>query len=617
MSGSNLLHARPARWNWMLMTGLLVLALVGTAQAAETDARQALIDQARAAVLRDVAALEGYLAQGGQSFVSGWAQYLNIDALKAEVAQPQPSSEKLLEIWHRFYAPVEGLERDHFLKLRESIRRLTVVLETEDGDLAQAHQDALSRLQSHLVAYRASDSREDAQAIGPLLAWLEATGADKQVTSQVRKELGHPNAYIRVSSRLANYFLTRPVVEKERVNTTIGDTRTTGDAETRSTLWLESVPENRHGAIDIRLTGKTTTTNSVSHKGPVTIYGSAVTTIDARVRLTLHDDLLRIEPPIVRCVTKSQIHDISANRRIIERIAWRRAPEEKPAAEQAAARQVEKRLSERLGAETKKLMAQANNMYANKVRLPMTRRGAWPTLRYFTDKDSLHLRFYQASGQQVSAPNGPPKWPVEGDLTLAGHESMLENMFEGIFGGREIEDTRFLYMHELMTGEAPRALWVHDREPRWSVVMEMQRPLRLRLREGQMRMTMAIHQTQRGEQTYDTPALVTGIFTAEATSDGPVFYRQGPVTVEFPGAAESAAHHEELRTFLVRKFSAVMPEELHFDGLTAPAGGFGDKLNQLVAREVSFQSGWVTLRYQLDMTRAPKTQLITTTRLGD
>lgn len=605
------LRMRPHLAGW-----LLLLTICTSAQAAAPDTRQQIVDHARGRLLRDIDALERYLSQGGSAVVAGWSQYLHLDALKAELHKPQPDAARLEQIWHRFYATEEGLEKDRFLNVRDSLRKYNLVTATPAGDLRQLHQQKFQEIAEQIAAYRASDNRDDAQAIGPTLAWLEATGADKEAIATLRKELGYSNAYIRVSSRLANYFLTRPVVDRERVSATLNGTQTTGDAETRATLWLASVPETSHGVFEIRLTGTTTTSNSVAQKGPVTVFGSAVTDFDARVQMTMHDDLLRVKAPVVTARTKSHVSDIEARRRFIERLAWRRVPREKPAAEAAAARHIEQKLSERLAAETSKLIKQANELYADKIRLPMTRRGAWPALQYFSDQNSLHLRFHQSNEYQIQAPNGPPVWPVEGDLTMSGHESMFENMFEGIFAGREIRDERFLYIHELMTGEAPRPLWVHAREPRWSVVMASERPLRLRLREGQMRMTLAVAETRRGDQHYVMPALITAVFTAEATSDGPVFHRHGELEIEFPNREKYSATAEDLRAFLSRKFSAVMPAELYFDGLSAPAGGFGDKLNQLTAREIQFQSGWATIRYQLDMSKKPKTTLVSTTGIG-
>src|SRR5690606_17658261 len=161
-----------------------------------------------------------------------------------------------------------------------------------------------------------------------------------------------PNAHIRVSSRLANHFLNRDIHDSEQVTASIGGATTTAQAVTKGKLWLHTSPASDRGAIDIRLTGNILTSDSVTQRGRITIYGGATTSINARVRLNIEEEWLRVMPPEVHCKTKTRIDDIVAPRRVVERLAWRRAPRELPAAEAEAARQAEKRLSERLTEET-------------------------------------------------------------------------------------------------------------------------------------------------------------------------------------------------------------------------------------------------------------------------
>lgn len=599
---------------WLALVVLLGAAHVANAEDHSSYAR--IVERARQNALRDLGTLRSYLYRGGPEVLAGWDEHLNLGALQHELSQPTPDLDQVTLLWHKFYAPDEGLENAAFLKARDSLRVYRLLAAMPPGELKQLQEGTLAKVRTGLEAYQQSDHRDDVHEVGQLLAWLSATGADPNAIAAARRPYLQPNAYIRVSSQLANHFLNRDVTEQERITATIGGATTTANALTKGKLWLHTAPESNRGAIDIRLTGNIVTSDSVTQRGRITIYGGATTSINARVRLNVDDDLLRVLPPEVHCETKTRIDDIVAPRRVVERLAWRRAPRELPEAEAEAARQAEKRLSERLSEETTSLLEDANNLYAKKVRLPFTRRGAWPQLRYSTDSESLHLRWLQLDGYQLAASTRPPQWPVAGDLTLAGHESMPENMLESLFGGREIRDTQFLYMHELMTGEAPRALWVHDREPRWSVIVSELRPLRLRFRDGRMQLTMAIDRTLRGDDSFDTPAHVSATFVVDATEDGPVIRRQGNISVEFPDSQTPSDDREQLRSFLTRKFNAVMPAELHFDGLTAPAGGFGDKLNQLRLQGVDFQQGWATIRYQLDPTRKPKQELVSTSGLG-
>lgn len=599
---------------WLALAMLLAAAQVLSAE--EMSAHGRLVEHARLNALRDLSTLRTYLYRGGPEVLKGWDQHLELGALHRELSHPTPDVNRVTELWRKFYAPDEGLEHSAFLKARDSLRVYRLLTAMTPGDLHQLQDETFAKARTQLAAYQQSDHRDDIHEIGHLLAWLSATGADSSAIAAARQPYLQSNAYIRVSSRLANHFLNRDISEQERITASLSGATTTANATTKGKLWLHTSPTSERGAIDIRLTGNIVTSDSVTQRGRITIYGGATTSIDARVRLHVDDDLLRVLPPEVHCKTKTRIDDIAAPRRIVERLAWRRAPRELPAAEAEAARQAEKRLAERLSEETTALLKDANNLYANKVRLPFTRRGAWPQLRYSTDSESLHLRWLQVDGYQLAAPTKPPQWPVPGDLTLAGHESMPENMLESLFGGREIRDTQFLYMHELMTGEAPRALWVHDREPRWSVVVSELRPLRLRFRDGHMQLTMAIDKTLRGNDSFATPAHVSATFIVDATEDGPVIRRQGNISVEFPDSETPSDDRERLRNFLTRKFNAVLPAELHFDGLTAPAGGFGDKLNQLRLQGVDFRQGWATIRYQLDPTRKPKQELVSTSSLG-
>jgi hypothetical protein len=87
--------------------------------------------------------------------------------------------------------------------------------------------------------------------------------------------------------------------------------------------------------------------------------------------------------------------------------------------------------------------------------------------------------------------------------------------------------------------------------------------------------------------------------------------RHGDVTVRF--AAEMAAGREDLeklRRTLVRKFSAVFPDELHFDGLTPPNGGALGKLQSLVLHDFYCDRGWLVLGYELDAPSAPSTSKV-------
>jgi hypothetical protein len=182
---------------------------------------------------------------------------------------------------------------------------------------------------------------------------------------------------------------------------------------------------------------------------------------------------------------------------------------------------------------------------------------------------------------------------------MVAHESMPENLVESLLGGREIRDEQFLSLMELLTGEAPRPLWVHDRAIRWSVVFSPERPLRLVFQNNRVQFALAVSETVRAKERLAVPAVASATFVVIPTPDGPVFQRQGDLTVELGEHRLSTAQADELSRFLAHKFGALLPAELQFDGLAAPAGGFGDRIRQLQTYQVRFREGWAMVSYKL------------------
>jgi hypothetical protein len=51
---------------------------------------------------------------------------------------------------------------------------------------------------------------------------------------------------------------------------------------------------------------------------------------------------------------------------------------------------------------------------------------------------------------------------------------------------------------------------------------------------------------------------------------------------------------------LSRRFGAVLPAELYFDGLVPPTGGGLAKLRSLAVRDFYTEKGWLVIGYELD-----------------
>jgi hypothetical protein len=368
---------------------------------------------------------------------------------------------------------------------------------------------------------------------------------------------------------------------------------------TQAQLSVAAVPDATRGALELRLLGEGRCDRSVATKGNVTLFGNAVPQLDGRVRLLIDGDSLQVLPAVANCRVDSRILDVHADRRIVERIARRRAPKLLPEAEAEAARLAEKRLAERMDKEAGAMIAQANKVYNEIFRLTLLRTGAWPRIASASDNEGVYVQMLQADAFQLAAPHAPPAWRGDGDLVFCFHESMLENLLERLLGGRELHGQKILQLMELLTGESPRALWVHDRAERWSLRLSPERPFRFAFQDGELRIALSLAETVRGERRLTAPAVASAAFHVSPTVDGPVFRRLGDVKLTLDDSQLNPAEAASLRKFLTRKFDAILPAELHFDGLAAPAGGFGDRIRALQPQLLKFADGWAIVSYRL------------------
>jgi hypothetical protein len=152
-------------------------------------------------------------------------------------------------------------------------------------------------------------------------------------------------------------------------------------------------------------------------------------------------------------------------------------------------------------------------------------------------------------------------------------------------------------------------LWVHDRSTPWSVTFAEQLPLSTRMVEGKVGIIMRFSSVRWGDETWTTPIRVEATFEPRATRDGPALIRTGDVEVyvEAPESSDNTTSATRLRRMLSRKFGAVLPAELYFDGLVPPTGGALGKLRSLALRDFYTENGWLVIGYELDPHAGAKT----------
>ncbi len=330
----------------------------------------------------------------------------------------------------------------------------------------------------------------------------------------------------------------------------------------------------------------------------MSIYSSATTTISASKRVHMSDQGLALDPAAAWCATSARITGVQAGSRFVERIAMRRASRLLPQAEAVGARKAELHASSSLDERANGSLGGINDLFWQQIRAPLIRQDALPPLFHFwSDQAHLRLALSQHNDTQLAVASPAPQFS-DNDLAIAAHESMIDNFCESMLGGMTVKDKAWLSLMNLLTGTEPRALWVHDRALPWSVTFAKQRPVEVEFQDDRLTFKLRFARIKHGEQVFNEPVEVVARLVTEIAREGPALAREGDVTIRIA----SELPEEEVapwRALLARKFDAVFPADLHFDGLVPPAGGTLGRLRKLTLVEFGADDGWATLAYQL------------------
>src|SRR5207249_8071635 len=114
------------------------------------------------------------------------------------------------------------------------------------------------------------------------------------------------------------------------------------------------------------LLGGTAWSNNVGYNGPVTIHSTAATSVSARKLLMMTADGLYGYAAQAACRTSTNINDIQAKHGFIEKMAWKRAGQQKGEAEVVGSQHAAGRVAGQMNYEAGRLIAEQNSKYYEK-----------------------------------------------------------------------------------------------------------------------------------------------------------------------------------------------------------------------------------------------------------
>lgn len=531
-----------------------------------------------------------------------WAEYLKLDGLREQVSRADVNLEALETSYRKFNTGQYGLNRVWFADVRDAILQYIQVARAKDtADLQQKYSQYVETLGSHLRGYAEKPNTEQAIQIGEAVGWLESIGQAPGLVATVREELARPNLFVAASRRLAVGGIEEPVDETEPVRDVILGTQLFGAGHTLGEVSATFVPNEDHAVLDITYLGVTRTRNT-GYNGPVVILSHGTTGIGAVKRLWVNSSGLHSHPARANAKTRSEILSIEPRRggRLVERIAWRKAMEQKHLAEAIASQRAASRASARMDVRAKPLLQKANHGFEHRFRRPMVERRLFPSsLQLGSGEDGVHVQWRQAGPAQLAAPNDPPAVVERADLAVRIHESMINNAARNTLTGLNMSDSEFRMAVVEVLGRLPERLEPVPGDEPWSISFDRSRPVEVRFADGGLEIAIRGRRYTSGDQPH--PGMnVSARYKIVHDESGFRAVREGGVEVVPPGLTGDqrvGTRHQIIRTLLIRRFEPIFAEEFRLEALELP--GKWDQLGAMPVVQFESDNGWLTIAWRL------------------
>lgn len=531
--------------------------------------------RAKAELTAAVANLEGFLHEGAEWKAVGWKRYLKWDDLAGIVAsESPPQAEVVAAIEAKFASGANGLELPQFTSVRTA-----------------------------LTNYAAA-----------------ASAATAFTSAQVQGPGGLPNFYGFASQRLAATAFADYVDRTTPVRDCILGTDIHGVARMTGQTSLVLYDNPQMASFAVVLQG-TAVSNTVGFNRGVTIHSTGLSQLYGEKPMGMTAGGLFGYAPRTTGRTSSNIYNISANCGLIERIAWRRAGQQKAEAEAIASQRAAGRLAGTMEAEAQPTIAQQNYRYFTEFVNPLQERGQFPEhLAFSSRRDRVQVEMLKTDPQRPGAPSPPPGFGAAHDLGVQAHETSIVNYGQGLLGGFELTDLRLeRLLRDELKAELPEELRITqpdgtldpEKEP-WSIIFARELPVVVRFEEGGMWIALRADGFTRGEGDEPgryRPAItelleISAQYTIEQTPMGATLRRQDDVRVRFPNREnpdQITVRDSPTVTFIRRKFRNLFRDEFAGEGVVFR--GRLERAGRLVATEVQSGGGWLTIGW--DMGHAP------------
>lgn len=544
-----------------------------------------------------------------------WKSYLNFADLEAELAKDDPDMGKLEAVVRLFASDKDGLEMPKYLAVWKSLRSFVDTYQVANNPEVRTRVQQQAKLLAKLLQELPEKSTyRERDAIGQRLAFFERMGQADELVRAARVHHSHPNLQGYVSEAVVAAGTHRKVNQTQNgIRDNILGTSLVIDATTDAEVSADVVANEDNAQFNMLLAGEIST-EAVGQNRGVTIYTEGTTQFEARKVFYIDATGLSAMPATAEAKSDNRVTGLSAKRRFIERIAWKKVGQQKGAAEKIGSRKTEQRVSEEMDGQASTLLADAATRFNEGFRDPLVRRAAFPQVLDFSSTDNaLQLTMLQASDRQLGAPTAMPPLAVENDFGVRLHESVINNYASTLYSGRRLTSeeaneagAKSPFLKQLQEKQAAKRKASGEAEPeaepeadradaKWAITFAKRNPVTVEFNDDTVRFTIRGTRFEGDGPVQDRNMSIWAVYKFELTDNqGLKLALQEwdviPTTVEKGGRIKAA--DEPLRQKLKTRFEKLLTD-VELDPIELP--GEFSKVGLLGFKKASAQNGWFTL----------------------
>ncbi len=580
------------------------------------DAQPDRADAERQRLSQALAGLEQFLKSGGSEKEQGWKKFLEFDALQAALGQPTPDPRELRRLRTLWEANQPGLEQAPFQRVARALRKSEELRQLErQPKAADRFQARMTQLGKALDAYQVRPNNDDHAAIAAVLDWLTATRQQLDLVHRIRQEFGQPNLILAVSAGFVEREMRDYVCQCQPVQRCFEGSWVQGCANTCSDINARLVPSTSGAAIDIIIVGKTIS-NSVAQKRKVYVCAQSHIDLFGTKRLCFTELGMSSTPARANACTLQHFRgacvDRRCGRRLISRLARRKAEESRLRAQGVASSDAVAMMTQRMDQQANEMIAKSNQQL-NELRARLRKEHIYPeSVQVWSTESSMNIQAVSRDSRTLAAWQRPPMPLAAGDLAAQVHQSTVNNVLLRYLGGRKVESESVVKMMESYGLQVPEELRSKgpaesqpgeesdadngdsaDDEP-WSMTFDADIPASVSFDDGKVRISLRGRKFTRGDQGVNERIEISADYQLVQTPDGYVQgQRIGDVDVRFVNAKGRLSSRQlAYKVFLERKFTAIFRDQLTVADL--PQNESTRRVKDFLVNQVEAMGGWLS-----------------------